>query len=152
MSSRRVRHLFYYLLLSLSVTPFIFASVSPKFCPVTSPAGEQVYVANTPSKNILGATRNQCALQCGVIDTISGLSAGRQPGCRCFNYNSTSANCSIFTLEPTSYGVDQEGSTSAYQVMNLIENYSETDLHLVRIRHSCGDRCVDAQKRFEFPD
>jgi len=122
MSRVRVRRLFYTLLLSLLMISFIVATVPSTLCPVTSPIGEQVYVSDTPSKIVLGATRSQCTFECVLSDKISGLSEGRHPGCRCFNYNSTSANCSLFMFEPTNYGVDQQGDTVAYQVMNLMEN------------------------------
>ena len=91
---------------------FIVVAAPSKFCPVTSPIDELVYVTDNPSMLVVGATRTQCALECQLSDAVSELRAD-QTGCRCFNYNSTSANCSLFMFEPTSYGVDQQGNTIA---------------------------------------
>jgi hypothetical protein len=104
---------------------FIVVAAPSTFCPVTSPIGELVYVTDIPSTLVVGATRTQCALECQLSDAIEELRAG-QTGCRCFNYNSTSANCSLFMFEPTSYGVDQQVNTIAYQVCGTIMLWTKT--------------------------
>ena len=79
------------------------------FCPVTSPNDETVYVTDTPSKLIIGLTKTGCAIECYA----------KYRNCRCFNFNVTSLNCSLFNLEPTSYGVDKSNNTKAYEVIEL---------------------------------
>ena len=79
------------------------------FCPVTSPNDEFVYVTDTPSKLIIGLTKTGCAIECYA----------KYRDCRCFNYNVTSLNCSMFNFEPSSYGVDKSNNTRVYEVTEL---------------------------------
>ena len=90
--------------LSLISTYFFFELGQSTFCPVTSPNDEVVYVTDTPTKLMIGATKTGCAIDC--------LSSN----CRCINYNVTSLNCSVFNFEPKSYAVDKSNKTIAYQV------------------------------------
>jgi len=114
---------------SLLAFSFIVISTQSTFCPVTSPTEQLVYVTDAPSKVVIVATLPQCGLECQESDAASRRNAG-QPGCRCFNYNSTSENCSLFTFEPTNFGVDRQWNTVAYQVR--INNFiSHTTLMLM---------------------
>ena len=79
------------------------------FCLVTSPLDQLVYVTDDVSRSLIGQSKSRCAAECGFVDPDV-------PGCRCFNYNSTSLNCSIYTFEPTGYSFDETGSTVVYQV------------------------------------
>ena len=79
---------------------------SPTFCPLTSPDDDMVYITDNPSKLVLGVTKTQCGLECAMI----------YANCRCFNYNETSMNCSLFDIEPTGYSVDSFMNTIAYEV------------------------------------
>jgi hypothetical protein len=83
-----------------------FSVAKSRFCPVTSPNDELVYVTDTPSKLIIGLTKTGCAIECYA----------KYRDCRCFNFNVTSLNCSLFNFEPTSYGVDKSNNTRAYEV------------------------------------
>ena len=95
---------------SLCVVLLLVATGWSTFCPVTSPHDEVVYVTNNPSRLVVGVTKTQCAVECSFSAALSGSN------CRCFNYNLTSMNCSLFNVEPTSYAVDQSQNTVAYQV------------------------------------
>ena len=81
------------------------------FCPVISPSNELVFFTETPSKIKSDITKTQCTLEC--LFYYQDASCG---DCRCFNYNSTSRNCSLFYYEPVHYDVDQTLSTTAYEV------------------------------------
>ena len=90
------------------------------FCPVTSPAGELVYVISDvtsvnsldQSQSIDGLTKTQCAAKCLFSTTTN---------CRCFNYNLTSNNCQLFHVQPRNAEVDQLRQTVAYEVISIID-------------------------------
>jgi hypothetical protein len=80
------------------------------FCPVISPNDELIYIVDKPSKLLVPVKKADCALECAQDAAADGGT------CRCFNYNQTSSNCSIFNFEPITYAVDQSGNTVAFQV------------------------------------
>jgi PAN domain len=82
-------------------------------CPVISPNDELIYIADIPSKVLAPVKKTECALECAQVTAYVGAP------CRCFNYNETSSNCSIFNFEPTTYAVDQSGNNVAYQVRRV---------------------------------
>jgi PAN domain len=86
----------------------------PTFCPVTSPLYDAVYITDDPSKSLVGLTKTGCATQCAFCADID-VNCGATK-CSCFNYNSTSMNCSLFYFQPTTTAVDSTSTTIAYQV------------------------------------
>lgn len=83
------------------------------FSPVSSPLGENVYITDYPTVAIFDVTLAGCASQCMFYSNLHGGSSG----CRCFNYDSHAANCSLFTFEPTRIATDSNGFVTAYQVV-----------------------------------
>jgi hypothetical protein len=84
-----------------------------KFCPVTSPLGDAIYITDRPSKVVNGATKAGCASQCAFYTAIYGVTSAT---CRCFNYDVAVAYCSLFAFEPSNFAVTGNGSVMAYQV------------------------------------
>lgn len=85
--------------------------LAPTFCPLLSPTNEIVYIRDSPSVSTTAQTMLLCATMCAH----SALSGGAT--CRCFNYNSTSLSCGIFTTEPKNIVVDSRHQMVAYQVI-----------------------------------
>lgn len=87
----------------------VVVGLNPKttFCPVRSLSNELVFIEDRPTSSMFGLTKTECAAKCRFISEDS---------CRCFNYNSSSMNCSLFNFEPTQYDVDPGGTTVAFQV------------------------------------
>ena len=101
-----IKRMFVFWSTSMLMPTFFLSLGESTFCPVTSPNDEIVYVTDTPSKLSIGLTRTGCAMECHA----------NYRNCRCFNYNVTSLNCTLFNFEPTSYGVDKLNNTIAYEV------------------------------------
>jgi hypothetical protein len=82
------------------------------FTPITSPMGDSVYFIDNPTNVVFGLTLTGCASECMFYSSIRGGSSS----CRCFNYDSSTSNCSLFTSEPTKFAIDPNGHNTAYQV------------------------------------
>jgi PAN domain len=93
---------------------------------MTSPTDGVVYVVDTSSKWIAKETLTQCTVQCGFSTSLNNGGT-----CRCFNYNSTSMNCSLFNYEPTETESDQTNKTGAFQVTLQYSNMLQHQLNLV---------------------
>jgi hypothetical protein len=106
------------LLLSLLAT---YGGVAmPIYCPVRSPLGQLVYFADRPSTVRVGLSLTQCTMQCAYCQSFDNCDSS----CRCFNYNSVTANCSLFYFEPNITLVVDDNQTTAYQVGRRIYSLS----------------------------
>jgi hypothetical protein len=84
--------------------------VLPTFCPIVSPNGDMVYVADSPVETVHSQTMLQCAVACAFPGSRRGAT------CQRYNYNSTSMECKMFGNQTKSVAVDKDNKTIGYQV------------------------------------
>jgi len=87
-------------------------SQGSNFCPIRSPLNDTIYITDTTNRTVLAVTLTKCSMECMFY---AALNAGYIK-CRCFNYNTTSMNCSLFNYVPSHYGVDHSQNMVANQV------------------------------------
>ena len=94
----------------------LFKAAWSTFIPVRTPFDVVVYVTDQANQSVIGVTLTECAVECMFFAAIHAANVN----CRCFNYNSTSSNCSIFNYEPSAFAVSQSDDTITYQVYILL--------------------------------